>query len=111
MNFTVNARCGGFSPLHHYARAERDGRAAPPRCSAEPEPETEREREREREGGRTQCLEPVFPFKVASFCSLTGHEYQAEGAERKADTEPTRLLLQSTENTTDCTPAESELRI
>lgn len=56
-------------------------------------------------------MEPVFPFKVASFCSLTGHEYQAEGAEREADTEPTRLLLQSTENTSDFTPTESELRI
>ena len=34
-------------------------------------------------------------------------------SEREADTEPTRLLLplQSTENTTDFTPTESELRI
>lgn len=82
------------------------------RAAAQSRSQRQKEREREKEGGRTQCLEPVFPFKVASFCSLTGHEYQAEGAEREADTEPTRLLLlQSTENTTDFTPTESELRI
>lgn len=46
-----------------------------------------------RDGAGQQREDPVFaaniPFKVALFAALTGHEYQAEGAEGAVDSTPT----------------------
>lgn len=83
-----------FPPLHHYARGER--RCCPAlqrRAGAR-----DRGRQRETEGGRTQCLEPVFPSKYPLFAALqvmnTKQKVPRERDKHRAD----RLLLQSTDN-------------
>ncbi|KAK5871936.1 hypothetical protein PBY51_012675 [Eleginops maclovinus] len=74
--FSITRYVKLFPPLNRYAR--REGLL---RCAAAG---SRRQRE-------TESQELVFgaslPFKVASFCSLTSHEYQAEGAE-SARTQP-----------------------